>query len=121
MPHAKILYADDDKALRRVVRETLELEGWGVVTCVNGAAALTLIEGRQHFDLLLLDNEMPEVSGLELTRRARALAHRRHTPIIIFSATDCRAEALDAGADRFLKKPEGVVLIVEAVALLLAA
>lgn len=121
MPHARILYADDDRALRRVVRETLELEGWSVVTCVDGAAALALIEGREHFDLLLLDNSMPCVSGIELTRRARVIAHRRSTPVIIFSATDCRSEACGAGADRFLRKPDGIGLIVEAVALLLAA
>jgi len=70
---------------------------------------------------LLLDNSMPGASGVELTRRARRLAHRRHTPVIIFSAADCRGEACDAGADRFLGKPEGIGIIVEAVALLLDA
>ena len=121
MPHHTILYAEDDATLRRTVRETLELEGWSVVTCAHGAAALALIEGGAHFDLLLLDNTMPGVSGLELTRRARTLAHRRHTPIVIFSATECGREARRAGADWFLGKPYGVLRIVETVAPLLAA
>jgi DNA-binding response OmpR family regulator len=43
-------------------------------------------------DLLILDNELPGVNGIELTRRARALAHRQRTPIIMLSASDVEAE-----------------------------
>ncbi len=47
--------------MAEAVRETLEFEGWGVESCADGNAALRRIEGREHFDLFLFDNDLPEL------------------------------------------------------------
>ena len=115
-----ILLVEDYEPVRLSVKEALELEGWGVQTCADGSLALRLIESDAQLDLLLLDNELPNVSGLELTRRARALAHREETPIIMLSASECARDARTAGANEFLRKPQDVGKIVETVRQLLA-
>ena len=99
---------------------TLELEGRHAVACENGAAALKLLESKEHFDLLLFDNELPHISGLELVRRARELAHRGRTPIIMLSASDVEPEAWRAGVDAFLRKPGDVGRLAEMVTRLLS-
>jgi DNA-binding response OmpR family regulator len=113
MPPLNILYAEDDTWLMLSVTEMLEDEGWRVEVCAEASTALEKIEGGNSYDLLLLDNYLPGGSGLELVRRARSLAHRQHTPVIIISASEVGREALLAGADLFLKKPDNISAIVE--------
>ncbi|HEX8131035.1 MAG TPA: response regulator [Pyrinomonadaceae bacterium] len=115
MAQATILYVEDDELLRLTVQDTLEFEGWRVELCGDGLAALARIESTQHYDLLLLDNELPGVSGLELLRHARMLPYRQETPVIIISATDCEREARRAGADAFLKKPDDIDQLVSTI------
>ena len=115
-----ILHAEDDRFVAETVKDTLEMEGWRVITCADGAAALRRIEGHAPYDVLLLDNELPQVNGLELVRRARLLPHRKRTPIVMLSASDKEREARRAGANEYLKKPDDVVAIAETIARLLA-
>ena len=110
-----ILYVEDHKLLLFYVKELLEAQGWRVETCQDGLSALEKIEGGSLYDVLILDNGLPGMSGLELVRRARRLTHRRRTPIIILSASDTARAALQAGADVFLKKPDNVETIVKTV------
>ncbi|MCA1613057.1 MAG: response regulator [Acidobacteria bacterium] len=116
MPPKIILYVEDDALLRLTVAELLEERGWRVEVCADGLAALTRIEGGEHFDLLLLDNGLPGVGGVELARRARLLAHRRGTPVVVYSASECGAEARAAGAVAFLRKPQDMGRLCEVVA-----
>jgi len=60
------------------------------------------------FGLSVVDNDLPELNGLELVQRVRKISHRRRTPIIMLSASDCEREAWRAGVDEFLKKPEQI-------------
>jgi CheY-like chemotaxis protein len=115
-----ILFAEDHETVRLALTETLELEGWRVEACADGRAALALLEGGARYDLLLFDNELPGVCGLELARCARSLAHRRSTPLVIVSASEVGARAKRAGADVFLRKPGGVRVVAATVARLLA-
>jgi DNA-binding response OmpR family regulator len=117
MPH--ILFVEDSQFVSDAVKETLEGEGWRVETCADGYVGLLLLKSDRRYDLILLDNELPNVSGLELTRRARELAHRKQTPIIMFSASEGVREAHLAGANVFLRKPQDIGKIVETVARLL--
>ena len=71
------------------------------------------------YGLLILDDDLPGVWGVELIRRTRFLPHRARTPIIMLSPSDVEAEALESGADLFLNKPTGLPSIVEAVECLL--
>lgn len=114
-----IFFAEDDDIVVRVVKKTLEVEGWRVEVCEDGDEALRRVEGEEQFDLIITENDLPGSGGLELIWRARALPHRRHTPIIMFSSCPRRSEALGAGADAFLLKPEGINAVGETVALLL--
>jgi DNA-binding response OmpR family regulator len=114
-----ILHVEDSRLVANAVRDTLEAEGWRVELCMDGNAALNELAGEVIYDLLLLDNGLPHVSGLELARYARGLRRYRRTPIIMLSASDCAAEAKRAGVDLFLKKPEGIWMLVESVKRLL--
>jgi CheY-like chemotaxis protein len=107
-----ILYVEDFKIVADAVKDMLGSEGWHVETCEDGLAALSLIESGEHYDLLMLDNELPRMNGLELVRRARKLPHHQRTPIIVVSASEVGTEARRAGADVFLRKPQDVGLLV---------
>jgi CheY-like chemotaxis protein len=110
-----ILYVEDNKLVAQAVRDLLEGEGWRVELYANGNTAMNRLAGGVPYALLLFDNELPGASGLELTRYARSLPVYRHTPIIMVSATDCRSEARSAGADLFLRKPDDIHALTEAV------
>lgn len=110
-----ILYVEDHKLLLSCVTEMLEAQNWRVDACQNGLDALEKIEGGSPYDVLILDNSLPGISGLELVRRARSLTHRRRTPIIVLSASDVARAALQAGANVFLKKPDNVEAIVKTI------
>ena len=114
-----ILFVEDNEVVLKVVKATLELEGWRVEVYEDGVAALRALDGEGQYDLIIADDDLPGARGLELIRRARTLPHRRHTPIIMFSSCPTREEALGAGADEFLQKPEGIYEVRETVALLL--
>jgi two-component system chemotaxis response regulator CheY len=114
-----ILHAEDSRLVAAAVRDTLEAQGWTVETCAEGNTALNKIAGEVRYDLLLLDNGLPGVSGMELARYARKLPRYRQTPIIMLSATNCQDEARRAGINAFLLKPDGVALLVETITRLL--
>src|SRR5205085_7117314 len=86
----RILHVEDDTLVANVVKETLRDEGWRVTTYTDGAVALKEIEGDAHYDLMIIDNRLPGVSGLELLGRARQLAHRQQVPIIKIGRASCR-------------------------------
>ncbi|MGI8654577.1 MAG: response regulator [Pyrinomonadaceae bacterium] len=119
MPHT-ILYVEDNLILRHTIKETLELEGWRVDACEDGTTALEKLKSDNHYDLLLLDNDLPGVGGLELIRHSGRLIHRRHMPVVMISAGEVEREARDAGAHEFLRKPDGIYEIVETISRLLA-
>jgi CheY-like chemotaxis protein len=118
---AAILYVEDNLFLALSVRDALELAGWKVYHFSESGGASTAVGSSTHFDLLLLDEEMRHLSGIELTRRARSLPHRRETPIILCSIEDREREARGAGADEFLRKPANIIQIVDLIRRLLAA
>ena len=115
-----ILHVEDNRLVAGAVKERLEEEGWKVVACAEGAGALKLIESSAHYDLLLVDNELPGIGGLELVRHARRLPHRASIPIAMLSGSDCVTEAHRAGANLFLRKPEDIPTLVETIEHLLS-
>ena len=111
----EILHVDDDEMVAGTVKELLGAQGWQVDSCTDGHKALDKILGNTHYDLLLLAYDLPGVNGIELVHRARKLAHRATTPIIVLSSTRVDVAAFKAGADEFLRKPEGVSFLVETI------
>jgi CheY-like chemotaxis protein len=69
-----ILFIEDNDVVLRVVKKTLELEGWRVEICEDGGAALRGLEGEGRYDLIIADDDLPGASGLGLIRRAHAPA-----------------------------------------------
>ncbi len=117
----RILHVEDNRVIAETVRETLEMEGWDVETCADGTVGLKKILSDAHYDLLLLDYDLPGVSGIELVRHARGAAHRQETPIIVLSAALGEAEAREAGANEFLHKPEDIRSLVQTISGLLSS
>ncbi|HVG28448.1 MAG TPA: response regulator [Pyrinomonadaceae bacterium] len=110
-----ILYAEDNRPVSDAACDLLESEGWRVELSADGNAALNKLAGAFDYDLLLLDNDLPGASGVELARYARNLRCYRRTPIIMLSARDCEEEAKRAGVDLFLRKPDGMWMLVESI------
>jgi|SRR5205085_5049014 len=110
-----ILHVEDNPLVALTIKDLLEFAGWRVTLCADGIAALREIESATPYDLLLLDNELPGIDGTQLIRHARTLTHRQHTPMILMSAKELGSEAKRVGANLFLKKPEGVPLLVSTI------
>lgn len=103
-----ILHVEDNKAVARLVQDTLATEGMHVDSCVSGTTALELLKSDAPYHAIIVDNDLPGLSGLELVLRVRSMAHRRGTPIIMLSGDDCEKEAWRAGVYDFLRKPDAV-------------
>ncbi len=111
-----VLHVEDDRTVAATVKDMLEeLQGWQVETCADANAAHEKISGEANYDLLLLDYDLAGVNGLEIVRSARKMAHRSQTPIVVLSATPVAAEALEAGANVFLHKPQGIGSLIETI------
>ncbi|PYS21226.1 MAG: hypothetical protein DMF72_18125 [Acidobacteria bacterium] len=103
-----ILHVEDNRAVARTVQDTLGAEGMHTDFCLSGATALEILKSNAPYDLIIVDNDLPGLSGLELVLRIQSIPHRRGTPVIMLSGSDCEAEAWRAGVKAFLRKPEGV-------------
>jgi len=104
----QVLVAEDNAVNQVLIESILRHLGHQPVVVGNGAEAVQrLQEGR--FDVVLMDMQMPEVDGLEATRRIRALGHRAaKVPVVAMTANardEDRRACLEAGMDAFLSKP----------------
>ena len=103
----RILVVDDERAIRRFLRTSLGVQGYEIVEAATGEDALFSVT-QSTPDLIILDLGLPDMSGVEVTRRLREWTQ---TPIIILSVQDKEEDkitALDAGADDFVTKPFGI-------------
>ena len=104
---ARILVVDDEPQLTRVLRTGLKSRGYDVRAAADGLAGFEAFND-WHPDLVITDLAMPNVDGLELCRRLRAISQ---VPIIVLSAKGeekTKVEALDLGADDYVTKPFGI-------------
>jgi diguanylate cyclase (GGDEF)-like protein len=105
--NTKILLADDDPAILRLLSSVLESAGYQVAQAADGAEALAALEQDQP-DFLITDWDMPRLNGLELCRRVRAMVLSDYVYLLFLtgkSSSDAIAEGLGAGADDFIIKP----------------
>ncbi|SRR6266436_2113169 len=103
-----ILHVEDNQRIAKLVNDMVASEEWRVELCADGYSALDKLTGKDHYDLLLVDNDIPGLSGVELVKRARKLTDRSGMPIVMLSGSDCEAEAWGVGVNAFLKKPEQI-------------
>lgn len=101
----KILLVDDDVRLAEQIREFLQLEDYVVELAHDGADALQLLDVFQ-FDLIILDWDLPDTSGLSICKKFRAAGGK--TPVIFLTGKDSvdnKADGLNEGADDYMTKP----------------
>jgi two-component system KDP operon response regulator KdpE len=100
----RILIADDEPQITRVLRTGLSTRGYDVRVAADGESALDMFND-WHPDLVVTDLAMPNIGGIELCTRLRLVSQ---VPIIVLSVKGeekTKVEALDAGADDFVTKP----------------
>ncbi|MDH2237283.1 response regulator transcription factor [Pigmentiphaga sp. GD03639] len=115
----RVLIVEDDAHIAELLRMHLRDEGYAVEHAADGEQGMRMLEGGT-WDALVLDLMLPGVDGLEICRRARAMA--RYTPIIITSARSSevhRIVGLELGADDYLAKPFSLLELVARVKALL--
>ncbi|HEY5839486.1 MAG TPA: response regulator, partial [Pyrinomonadaceae bacterium] len=103
-----ILHVEDNRPLARRVNERLTNDGYHVQSGSDGLAAWEILKTGARCDVLIVDSNLPGLSGLELILRVRSIVHRRNLPIIMLSGDDVEKEAWRAGVDAFLPKSEAV-------------
>ncbi len=100
-----ILLVEDEENLQEALKLNLELEGYEVSSCFDGAQALKMV-AQEHFELLILDVMLPEIDGITVCETIRL--NNTELPILILSAKNSSADrvlGLKKGADDYLTKP----------------
>lgn len=106
--YKRVLIAEDDNISRKLLKTALAKRGFEVQQTSDGAEAWTALQQDEAPQLAILDWMMPEMDGVEVIRRMRALENRPYTYIVLLTAKghqDDIATGLEAGADDYLTKP----------------
>jgi two-component system, OmpR family, KDP operon response regulator KdpE len=104
MSAGRILVVDDEPQIRRVMRTTLVAQGYEVSDARTGEDAFEQIRS-ERFDLILLDMNMPGISGLETCREIRSGSDLPIIMVTVRGSERDKVQALDAGADGYITKP----------------
>ncbi len=107
----RVLVVEDDREVADYVKRSLEEDGYTVQVCHDGYAALKTA-ANVAFDIILMDIMLPQMDGLEITRRLRRLKVK--APILLLTARDSPQDVvsgLDAGADDYLTKPFSLAVL----------
>jgi two-component system chemotaxis response regulator CheY len=105
----KILSADDSAMIRRVIKNAVDVLGYGFVEAKDGGEALEIME-KEYADvgLILLDWNMPRLNGLEVLKKLKADGRFKAIPVMMVTTEIERAkviEAISAGAKNYVMKP----------------
>jgi CheY-like chemotaxis protein/nitrogen-specific signal transduction histidine kinase/HPt (histidine-containing phosphotransfer) domain-containing protein len=106
--HARVLLVDDNATNRKVASQILMKAGCEVEMASSGQEAISILQNDANFDLVLMDIQMPEMDGMETTRRLKALGLVHLPPIVAMTAyamKEDRERFLAAGMDDYLAKP----------------
>jgi two-component system cell cycle response regulator DivK len=120
---ATILHVEDNPANRMIVRDLLHFRGYRVVEALDGNDALAAAE-RERPDVILMDIQLPGVSGLEAARRIKAREDLRHIPIVAvtsFALSGDDKRAFAAGCSAYITKPYNPRELVKLIQTLLLA
>ena len=112
---SRVLVADDEPSVRRLLSQLLENKGFLVDEAADGPTALARLHAR-HYDLLMVDLKMPEIDGLTVARVARQATLDLKIIIVTGHSTEERAvEAANLGVSGYIVKPFGSDQVVGAV------
>lgn len=113
----RILLVEDNVVNQKVVTAVLSKRGWRVDLAANGVEALDRL-GRETFDLVLMDVQMPVMDGLEATRQIRRQTQWKRLPIVAMTAhamTGDRERCLEAGMNGYVSKPVQPALLMQTI------
>jgi len=117
----RLLVAEDDALLRELLREGLEAEGFEVITTSDGVQALEVFDKAGPFDALVLDHQMPRLTGRELLTRLRARGEGVATLLLSGDLVMPEEEQARLGVGALLRKPFAIGEIANAVRRILSA
>ena len=103
----RILIVEDNELNMKLLNDVLEAYGYNIVQTGSGAAVLGLARTHRP-DLVLMDIQLPDVSGLDAVRQLKADPETRHIPVIAvtaFAMAGDKRRALDSGCDGYIAKP----------------
>ncbi|MGW8391365.1 response regulator [Pseudoduganella sp. HUAS MS19] len=115
---ARILLVEDNTFNQQIAQEMLEETGATVSIANNGVEALQLLQ-QTGFDCVLMDLQMPQMDGLEATRRIRTIPELAGMPVLAMTATattEARMRCIDAGMNDFISKPIRPALMCQTIA-----
>jgi len=107
MSEKTILYIEDNEVNRRLVQDLLRLTSYKLLEAVDGESGMAMAR-QERPDLILMDVQLPKISGIEATRVLRAEPSTANTPIIAitsFALSGDEQRATEAGASAYLAKP----------------
>jgi two-component system cell cycle response regulator DivK len=108
---AKVLIVEDNALNLKLLKDLLEYHGYYVVATGSGEAALRIAEEEQP-DLILMDIQLPDFSGIDATRQLKANLKTQRIPIIAvtaFAMSGDRAKIMESGCDDYVAKPFSVL------------
>ena len=108
--HRTILIVEDNELNMKLWNDILEAQGYALLTTAFGLEAVTIARDH-HPDLILLDIQLPDVSGFDVVRRLKADETTRSIPIIAVTAFAMQGDeerALESGCDGYLAKPVNI-------------
>jgi two-component system cell cycle response regulator DivK len=114
----RVLYVEDNEQNMRLVRKILVHAGYEVLEAIDGYSGLEAAE-RERPDLILMDVNLPDIDGLEVTARLKRLPTLAHIPVVALTANAMvgdREKALEAGCDGYLPKPVSKADLLDVVA-----
>ena len=107
MSEQRILYIEDNEFNRKIVRDLLGRTSYRLIEAVDGEAGVATAQ-RDVPELIIMDIQLPRLSGLDATLRIRADPRTAHVPIIVitsFALSGDEQRAMEAGASAYLAKP----------------
>lgn len=113
-----ILLVEDNRTNQKVAKLMLESAGWKCTLADNGKVAVSKISEGTHFDVILMDCQMPEMDGFDATKEIRRIeiAKGKHTPIIAMTANafrETKERCFASGMDNFITKPIKLETLIE--------
>lgn len=115
----KVLIAEDSSVIQNVTKKILQMQNFDISAAKNGQQVLDVLQN-EHFDIILMDINMPVMDGMECTRNIRAMTdpEKARIPIIAITGNAKNysiAEFKEAGIDDYLPKPLNFDVLVEKV------
>lgn len=107
MTERKILYVEDNEYNRKIVRQLLKRSACRLIEAADGETGVALAQ-QELPDLILMDVQLPRMSGLDATKLLTTEAATRHIPVIVitsYALSGDREKAIQAGASSYLAKP----------------